>query len=144
MIKTGKFYTKLSMSIFRKKNSCRPVQVFLNETLYVKLPKNLVFFSLELLLLLDTEDTWESSFFQHQNKTKVTNFTKHGTKICLLHYFIIIITKLKYKASWHAGGRSSSLGICKSSSRLRSWDENIFEPERIFFDVLILLWISGV
>ena len=80
------------MSIFTRENSSHPAQIFLNEALYVKLPiQKLDFFfaGTSLSLLLDTVGKSGSSFagiffFQHRNKTKATNFTKHETETFLL------------------------------------------------------------
>ena len=38
----------------------------------------------------------------------------------------------KLNASWHGGGRSSSLGICKSNCRLRWWRWRYFSTRKKF------------
>ena len=61
-VKTGKIYIKLYVSIFIRKNISHPPKVFLSETLYFELPKNLVICFKETLapLLLDTTKTSHS------------------------------------------------------------------------------------
>ena len=41
-VKTGRTYIKLYMSMLIRKNFSYPLKVFLSETLYFELPKNLV------------------------------------------------------------------------------------------------------
>ena len=55
-VKTGRIYVKLYMSIFISKNVSHPPKVFLSETLYFELPKNLVICFKRILasLQLDT------------------------------------------------------------------------------------------
>ena len=45
IVKTGRFYIKLYMSIFTRENFSSPAQIFLNESLYMKPPESLIFFS---------------------------------------------------------------------------------------------------
>ena len=58
-VKTGRIYIKLYMSILIRKNFSYPPKVFLSETLYFELPKNLVicFKGTLASLLLDTTKT---------------------------------------------------------------------------------------
>ena len=58
-VKTGRIYIKLYMSIFIRKNLSYPPKLFLSETLYFELPKNLVicFKGTLASLLLDTTKT---------------------------------------------------------------------------------------
>ena len=58
-VKSGRIYIKLYMSIFIRKHFSHPPKVFLSETLYFELPKNLVICFKETLasLLLDTTKT---------------------------------------------------------------------------------------
>ena len=115
------------MSIYTREKSSQSVQIFFAGT--------------SLALLLDTIDTSGSNFiisfcfFQHRNKTKAMNFTKHTREISLLHILSHKCLKsLNFIILWF-GGRSSSLGICKSSFRLNDEDDDIFEPERRFSGV---------
>ena len=64
-VKTGRIYIKLYMSIFIRQNFCHPPKVFLSETLYVELPKNLVicFKGTLASLLLDTTKAPHSCLF---------------------------------------------------------------------------------
>ena len=61
-VKTGRIYIKLYMSIFIRKNLSYPPKLFLSETLYFELPKNLVicFKGTLASLLLDTKKTSHS------------------------------------------------------------------------------------
>ena len=58
-VKTERIYIKLYMSIFIRKNFSHPPKVFLSETLYFELAKNLVICFMRTLasLLLDTANT---------------------------------------------------------------------------------------
>ena len=73
--KTGRIYIKLYMSILIRKNFSHPPKVFSSETLYFKLPKNLVvcFKETLVLLLLDTTKTSHSCLLLLN--FKATNFT---------------------------------------------------------------------
>ena len=55
-VKTARIYMKLYMSVFIRQNFSHPPKVFLSETLYGELPKNLVicFKGTLASLLLDT------------------------------------------------------------------------------------------
>ena len=59
-VKTGRTYIKLYMSMLIRKNFSYPLKVFLSETLYFELPKNLVicFKGTLASLLLDTTKTF--------------------------------------------------------------------------------------
>ena len=89
---------KLYMCILTKENSSHPIQVFLNETFPVKLPRNLAFFSPELLShcsqIIYTRlglVFFKIIFFFNSNKTikrnksKATNFTNHRRETSFLH-----------------------------------------------------------
>ena len=64
-VKTGRIYIKLYISIFSRQNFPHPPKVFLSETLYVELPKNLVicFKGTLASLLLDTAKAPHSCLF---------------------------------------------------------------------------------
>ena len=51
MVRMGRFHIKLYMSIFIGENSSRLIQVFLNESLYVKLPKTFGLFCWDFTLI---------------------------------------------------------------------------------------------
>ena len=73
-VKTGKVYIKLYMSIFRRKNFSYPPKIFLSETLYFELPKNLVicFKGTLTSLFLDTTKTFHSCLFLLNLKQQIS------------------------------------------------------------------------
>ena len=72
--KTGRIYIKLYMSILIRKNFSHPPKVFSSETLYFKLPKNLVvcFKETLVLLLLDTTKTSHSCLLLLNLKQRIS------------------------------------------------------------------------
>ena len=92
MVKTGRFYINLYMFIFIRETASLAAQIFLNETLYVKLPKKLGFFCWNLTFIISryyrhvgVKLFWHRYrfFFQYRNKTKATNFTKYRAETSL-------------------------------------------------------------
>ena len=73
-VKTGRIYIKLYMSIFIRKNFSYPPKVFLSETLYFQLPKNLVicFKGTLASLLLDTTKTSHSCLLLLNLKQRIS------------------------------------------------------------------------
>ena len=73
-VKTGKVYIKLYTSIFRRKNFSYPPKIFLSETLYFELPKNLVICFKRTLasLLLDTTKTPHSCLLLLNLKQRIS------------------------------------------------------------------------
>ena len=85
MVRTGKFYVKLYMSIFTTENS-HPAQVFLYENLNVKLSKNLVYFLLKLHSHCCKIVKIRLGFnIKTTSKQKAKNFTKHERETSLMH-----------------------------------------------------------
>ena len=73
-VKTGRIYIKLYMSILIRKNFSYPPKVFLSETLYFELPKNLVicFKGTLASLLLDTTKTSHSCLLLLNLKQRIS------------------------------------------------------------------------
>ena len=73
-VKTGRIYIKLYMSILIRKNFSYPPKVFLSETLYFELPKNLVicFKGTLASLLLDTTKTLHSCLLLLNLKQRIS------------------------------------------------------------------------
>ena len=112
-----------------------------------------------LSLLLDTTDMLRSSFFWYrvffffvvgffsnieiklkqqisQNTEEKLPFCTHCHTNAKVIYFIILLSWIMIllsKASWQAGGRSSSLGIHKSSCRLKMIKMTTFVKQREIF-----------
>ena len=74
-VKTGRIYIKLYISIFSRQNFPHPPKVFLSETLYVELPKNLVicFKGTLASLLLDTTKTSHSCLLLFNIKQRISS-----------------------------------------------------------------------
>ena len=87
------------MSIFAKENSSHPAHVFLNESFYVKLLKNMVFVRWELKNVSEYYRKIIVYFLWHRFfsniKTKATNFATHKSVIALLHTLWHVIPWLK-------------------------------------------------
>ena len=73
-VKTRRIYIKLYISIFSRQNFPHPPKVFLSETLYVELPKNLVicFKGTLASLLLDTTKTPHSCLLLLNSEQRIS------------------------------------------------------------------------
>ena len=73
-VKTGRTYIKLYVSIFKRQNFSHPPKVFLSETLYAELPKNLLicFKGTIASLLLDSTKAPHSSLLLLNFKQRIS------------------------------------------------------------------------